>query len=109
MIKFGIPLFSIGSIEVVTSRKQAKKRLKELGIDYDLSDVAGCLFHECYQEHGVFILCVFDGKVSTLAHEAFHASIRILHHAGVHLAPNEPNEPHAYLLEHIVEKGEAIL
>lgn len=78
-------------------------------MDFDVDTVDGCLFYECYEKHGVFLLCVFDGNVSTLAHEAFHAAVRILHHAGVPLQPNEANEAHAYLIEFIVSKGLEIL
>ena len=104
MLNLKIPLFSIGNIEVYTKRKQASKAMSRLGIDVDVNQIDGCFAYEAYPTSGVFVMCIFDGKVGTVAHESFHAAIRVLHAAGVPVVPDSPNEAHAYLMEYLVNE-----
>lgn len=51
----------------------------------------------------VFLIGVFDGHGSTLAHEAAHIAFFLLKLVGVPVEPGEPNEAYCYLLADIYE------
>lgn len=104
MLKLKIPLFETGTIEVYTDRRKAKRAFARLGIAGDVNQMDGCFAYEAYDTHGVFVLCVFDGRLGSVAHESFHAAVRILHTVGVPLLPNSPNEAHAYLVDYLVSR-----
>lgn len=51
-----------------------------------------------------FFIGVFDGDLSTLAHECTHISFFLLEHVGVDVKPGEPNEAFAYLTGYLFKK-----
>lgn len=51
-----------------------------------------------------FIIGVFDGKLTTLVHEAVHAASALLKECGIDPQSNEA-EPLAYLVDHLTAVG----
>lgn len=100
-----IPLFNVGKIEVITNYDEAQQRVLDLGLTYSVRGSLGFVEYTTLPSDGVLLLCVFDGKVPTLAHEAFHAAVRYLDYVGVPLVPGAANETHAYLIDYIMDKA----
>lgn len=99
-----VPLFNVGKVEFITSYDEAQQRVVDLGLVYSVRDTLGLVEYATLQSDGVLLLCVFDGKVATLAHEIFHAAVRYLDYVGVPLIPGAANETHAYLIEYFMDK-----
>lgn len=85
------------SVVLVTRRKDYPKLCKHyepLGTEAGITNECGC--------NGlIFHIGVFDGKVSTLAHEAAHVVFALFRHIGMP-ANAQHSEAFCYLLEHIV-------
>lgn len=99
-----VPLFNVGKVEFITSYAEAQQRVLDLGLTYSVHDSLGFVEYTVLGSDGVLLLCVFDGKVTTLAHEVFHAAVRYLAYVGVPLVPDAANETHAYLIEYLMDK-----
>ena len=93
-----VPVFDVGTIEFHTCPITLQRRLKSAGVDCDLSGTAGMFEYSTWSKNGVWYLGVFDGRFDTLAHECFHAAVRVLAVAGVVLEHDESNEAYAYFL-----------
>lgn len=100
-----IPLFNVGKVEFITSYDEAQQRILDLGLAYSVHDSLGFVEYTVLGSDGVLLLCVFDGKITTLAHEVFHAAVRYLAYVGVPLVPNAANETHAHLIEYLMDKA----
>lgn len=69
------------------------------GLEDDISHANGLFIHNAKTGDG-YILVKPDSPTSTVAHEAFHATYRIMYTIGSELA-GESEEPYAYLVGHI--------
>ena len=68
--------------------------------DDDFSTANGLFIHDNKKEHQGYIFIKPDSPTSTIAHEAFHATCRIMFNIGSELA-EESEEPYAYLVGYI--------
>lgn len=108
MIKktYNISMYSNFKIHVIVteSYKEAiDKYLKDFKIDIDLDKIGGLfIYHDSKPWEG-YILVSPDTPTSTIAHESFHATYRIMSSIGSELA-SESEEPYAYLLGYITNK-----
>lgn len=104
-----VPLFDVGRVEFHTDRDAMRR-----GMDYasglteedkDISCCSGCCVFGAYDEGGgwVWFVGVFDGKPGTVAHESFHAAVRILSTVDVPIQKNAANETAAYLIGWLVD------
>ncbi|WP_133141452.1 hypothetical protein [Moraxella caviae] len=50
----------------------------------------------------IYLLGVFDNKVSTIAHEAAHIAFDICHTVGIEVSTGRANETFCYLLDFLV-------
>lgn len=94
-----VPLFPV-DVHVCTSLRAFRKAMKGYGVEpIEVSHLAGVVVSEALEKHGCVLVGVFDGKVSTLVHELFHATVHVLDYVGVPTETGKSNEPYAYVLE----------
>ena len=99
-----IPLFSSGRLHLCLNIKDWKECHSELGAEPQMLDRCGAAntFRHISGGRDVYLLGVFDGRVSTLAHEAAHIVFDICRSVGVEVEAGKANETFCYLLDVIV-------
>lgn len=98
-----VPLFS-GYVQVCTSKKSFAKAATKLGIKpYSLAGSGGLCDPSTLPVTGVVLVGVFDGELSTLVHELFHAVVHLMAWTGVPLKTGAANETYAYLLGYLYD------
>jgi hypothetical protein len=105
-------LFNAGIIELHTTRKSLIKSMRKAGIPCDddyLTDVIGACVHDYLESNSVMYIYVGDGKLTSLIHELFHATIRYLAYVGVPVQTNEANETYAYFIEYLTREFSPLL
>ncbi|HHU7963203.1 TPA: hypothetical protein ACUKG2_004772, partial [Escherichia coli] len=76
---------------------------QKLGVDVHDSDANGAS-HTMSSENGVLhVIGVFNGKLSTIAHECAHMAFDICSRVGVDVEPGRANETYCYLMSRLVE------
>lgn len=102
-----VPLFQSSWVYLCTTREdwlQAHRNLK--AESNNVQKVAGCVRH-FYDEitgENMYLMGVFDGKVSTLVHECAHTCFYVCADVGVPIDTSSPNETYCYLLERMFER-----
>lgn len=106
MISFSIPIYE-GTIRLHLDRDECITDWKEIDDDYeeeDLSDWSGLCHEVVTEEDRVYIVGVFDGKASTLAHEISHVCIMVAEYTGWEIN-DHTREPYCYLMGHLFEEA----
>lgn len=86
-------------VDFTTSRKTADKQWEQFGGQPGRFDrMAGVLFANNEGDH--MVICVFDGKLSTLVHETAHAVIDLFGYIGMPVN-GQTTEAFAFLQEHL--------
>lgn len=92
-------MFKAGSIEFHTDRETLIKRVRANGgkcEDDFLQDCAGACHYRDLYNNSIMYVYVGDGRLATLIHECFHASVRYLAWVGVPLEHDKANETYAF-------------
>lgn len=100
-------MFRAGSIEFHTDRATMIKQIRAKGATCEsdcLDRCAGAVRYCDLNNYSTLYVFVGDGRLDTLIHECFHASVRYLAWVGVPLEHDEPNEAYAYFLEYLVRE-----
>lgn len=102
---FEVPLFQCGLVYLCLSREDWENAHSEMSSNAQMLDRQGAAntFRNLNGGHDIYLLGVFDGNPSTLAHEAAHIVFDICGSVGVDVVIGEANETFCYLLEAIVE------
>ncbi|WKM72889.1 hypothetical protein Q2T70_03835 [Klebsiella oxytoca] len=102
--KMKVPLFENGSVVFCTSIQEWHELHRGLKVDGgdDLTNGASRTLR--HKTHGsLYIIGVFNGKHSTVAHECAHVAFDICSDVGVTVQPGCANETYCYLLSRLVE------
>lgn len=102
-----VPLFQSSWVYLCTSREdwlQAHRNLK--AEPNNVNKIAGCVrhFHDGITGENMYLVGVFDGKVSTLVHECAHACFYVCNDVGVRVDTAERNETYCYMIERMVDR-----
>ena len=99
-----IPLFNSGRLYLCLNAEDWKECHSELGAEPQMLDRCGVAntFRHTSGGKDIYLLGVFDGRVSTLAHEAAHIVFDICRSVGVEVEAGKANETFCYLLDAIV-------
>lgn len=105
---FDVPLFENSRIYLCRNKTQWQEAHQYLGATADKLDRKGATntFQSLSGKKDVHLLGVFDGTMSTLAHEAAHITFDICHLAGVEVETGKANETFCYLLDSIMRFAE---
>lgn len=106
--QFKLPLFSGHSVYLCVNKEEWEAAHLSLGVEAKMLDRKGTAnsFQSLSGQDDVHLLGVFDGKTSTLAHEAAHIVFDICHLIGVDVQAGKANETFCYLLDHIMQFAE---
>lgn len=102
-----VPLFHSSWVYLFTTPEDWKQAHRHLGVDLNnLVRINGCVrhFYEASTGENMYMIGVFDGKVSTLVHECAHACFYVCSDVGVPIDTSEPNETYCYMLERMFER-----
>ena len=99
-----IPLFNSGRLYLCLNTEDWKESHLELGVEPQFLDRRGAAntFRHTGGGKDIYLLGVFDGRVSTLAHEAAHIVFDICRSVGIEVEAGKANETFCYLLDAIV-------
>lgn len=102
--RLDIPLFNSGCLYLCLNSEGWRECHLELGVEPQMLDRRGAAntFRHTGGGKDIYLLGVFDGKASTLAHEAAHIVFDICRSVGVEVEPGKANETFCYLLDAIV-------
>ncbi|MCN9006739.1 hypothetical protein MLP03_02570 [Escherichia coli] len=101
--KMLVPLFESGTIVLCRDFPEWQRLHQKLGVDVHDSDANGAS-HTMSSENGVLhVIGVFNGKLSTIAHECAHMAFDICSRVGVDVEPGRANETYCYLMSRLVE------
>ncbi|MFA8126311.1 hypothetical protein, partial [Escherichia coli] len=101
--KMLVPLFESGTIVFCRDFPEWQRLHQKLGVDVHDSDANGAS-HTMSSENGVLhVIGVFNGKLSTIAHECAHMAFDICSRVGVDVEPGRANETYCYLMSRLVE------
>ena len=104
--KMLVPLFESGTIVFCRDFPEWQRLHQKLGVDVHDSDANGAS-HTMSSENGVLhVIGVFNGKLSTIAHECAHMAFDICSRVGVDVEPGRANETYCYLMSRLVEFSE---
>lgn len=104
--KMTVPLFESGTIVFCSDFSEWHSLHGKLGIDTEDTGSNG-LSHTLSSDKGTLhIIAVFNGKLSTLAHECAHMAFDICNRVGVEVEPGRANETYCYLISRLVEFAE---
>ncbi|OOH91875.1 hypothetical protein BMT54_01835 [Pasteurellaceae bacterium 15-036681] len=109
--KMVVPLFDNSLIYLCLSKDEWCKAHQYFGVEADKLDRRGAAntFRSMSGQQDIHLLGVFDGRVSTLAHEAAHIVFDICHLVGVEVESGKANETFCYLLDKICQFSEPYL
>ncbi len=109
--KLEVPLFRSGAVYICRTVEQWTQAHEALGAEPKMMGRAGAAntFRHLSGGQDVYLLGIFDGRSSTLAHEAAHIVFDICHSVGVEVEGGKANEPFCYLLDAIVGFADQIL
>ncbi len=102
-----IPLFHSSWVYLFTTIDDWKQAHRHLGIEVNnLSRINGCVrhFHDPSTGENMYMVGVFDGKLSTLVHECAHACFYVCNDVGVRVDTAERNETYCYMIERMFER-----
>lgn len=103
--KIKVPLFESGDVVFCDSIESWNAVHDRLGVDAGEGLTNGAS-HTLRSGSGtVHIIGVFNGSVSTLAHECSHVAFDICGIVGVTVTPGEANETFCYLISRLVDFG----
>lgn len=99
--KMLVPLFESGTIVFCRDFPEWQRLHQKLGVDVHDSDANGAS-HTMSSENGVLhVIGVFNGKLSTIAHECAHMAFDICSRVGVDVEPGRANETYCYLMSRL--------
>lgn len=102
--KMKVPLFENGVIAFCPSIQHWEDLHRRLKVDGGEELTKGASRTLRHKAHGtLYVIGVFNGKQSTLAHECAHIAFDICSDVGVNAAPGEANETFCYLMSRLVE------
>ena len=97
-----VPLYG-GSVWLAKSIEDIQACVALLGGDPPPDKAAGLAYPCAYHKRSkVYLVGVYDGSISTLAHELAHTTFFILSDCGVPVEPGAHNEAFCYLLGHLM-------
>lgn len=102
--KMKVPLFESGSVIFCSSIDKWCELHGRLRVDAgdDFTNGASRTLRNKAQGN-LYVIGVFNGKQSTLAHECAHMAFDICRDVGVHVQAGEANETYCYLLSRLVD------
>lgn len=101
--KMSVPLFESGLVVFCRDFTEWRQLHRRLNIELHDTGSNGAS-HTLSSELGVLhIIAVFNGKLSTLAHECAHMAFDICSQVGVVVEPGRANETYCYLMSRLVE------
>ena len=103
---FRIDMYSHYRIHVIITdnfEEAIKKHLRKFTMDMDLNNLGGVFIYNDNNPWEGWILLPPNASTSTIAHESFHATARVMHDIGSKL-DGESEEPYAYLLGYITNQ-----
>lgn len=101
--KMNVPLFESGVVVFCRDFESWQDIHHKLGIEQH-DDSSNGLSHTMTSQQGTLhIIGVFNGKLSTLAHECAHMAFDICSRVGVEVEPGRANETYCYLISRLVE------
>lgn len=99
-----IPLFVTSNyVRCFFDEISTEKYFKKIGFNFDL-DCSGLFVYPDTEQSFDYAICVFDGSISTLVHECWHATQRILEDVGNPVIEGAANETHAYMMEFLFKE-----
>ncbi|MBF4177252.1 hypothetical protein [Lelliottia nimipressuralis] len=99
-----VPLFECANVYLCRTRNEWRQACAVLGISPgDIEALSGATVPVRNIETGenLYLLGVFNGDTSTLAHECAHIAFYVCGDVGVSTVPGESNESYCYLLDKV--------
>ncbi|ECD4706751.1 hypothetical protein E1C95_09145 [Salmonella enterica subsp. enterica serovar Bonariensis] len=110
--RYLIPLFQCANVYLCRSRGEWYQASEALGCQRgDVDMLSGATQTYCNAETGeaLYLLGVFDGELSTLAHECAHIAFYVCRDTGVVVHEEGANETYCYLVGGLFKFGEGHL
>lgn len=98
--RFFVPLFHCANVYLCRSKEEWVQAESALGVPLaDISMLNGICQHFVNEAAGenLYLIGVFDNRISTLVHECAHATFYCCHDVGVTVDTGEANETYCYL------------
>lgn len=99
--RYLIPLFHCANVYLCRSREEWHQACNALGCDgSDIGMLAGATqtYTNAAAGENLYLLGVFDGQMSTLAHECAHIAFYVCRDTGVVIREGGANETYCYLV-----------
>lgn len=100
--RFFVPLFHTANIYLCVTKEQWQQSMKCLNAperNLSFSNGLTMQFSDDDTAENMYLIGVFDGKLSTLVHECAHATFYVCNDIGIDIETNQRNETYCYLLD----------
>lgn len=102
-----VPLFQSSWIYLCTTKEEWNQAHRNLKADpNNTGRLVGCVrnFRDDVTGENMYLVGVFDGKLSTLVHECAHACFYVCSDVGIKIDPAERNETYCYMLDRMFDR-----